>query len=88
MDSELIYLIAIGAVAGWIGSLLFSGKGSGLILNIILGVLGAIVGGWLFDKLNIELGTRPLVSSIIQASIGAFVVLWIWRLFGGGRRRT
>lgn len=87
MDLELIYLLIVGAVAGWIGSLLFKGRGSGLIINLILGVLGALVGNWLFEKLNINLGTSALVASLIRASVGAFVVLWIWTLFGGGRSK-
>lgn len=54
-------------------------------MNIVLGILGAIVGGWIFDKLDIQIG--GFKGAIITAAIGAFVVLWIFRFFGGGRRR-
>jgi uncharacterized membrane protein YeaQ/YmgE (transglycosylase-associated protein family) len=54
-------------------------------MNIILGILGAIVGGWIFDKLNIETG--GFSGSLITAAVGAFVILWLYRFLGGGRRR-
>ena len=73
---EFLYFLIIGAIAGWLGSLLFKGSGSGLIMNIILGILGAIVGGWLFGALGISAG-GGLVGSLIVAAIGAFLVQWI-----------
>ena len=82
---DWIYFLLVGALAGWIGSLLFKGSGSGLFMNIVLGILGAIVGGWIFEKLNIQIG--GFKGAVITAAIGAFVVLWIFRFFGGGRRR-
>ena len=80
-----IYILIVGAIAGWLGSLLFKGSGSGLLWNIILGVIGAVVGGWLFGQLNIQ--TSGLAGSILTAAVGSFVVLWIYRLIGGGRGR-
>ena len=82
---DWIYIILVGAVAGWLGSFLFKGSGSGLIWNVLLGVIGAIVGGWIFDKLNIQV--EGLTGSILTAAIGAFTILWIFRLIGGGKRR-
>ena len=82
---DWIYFLIVGALAGWLGSLLFKGSGSGLFMNIILGILGAIVGGWIFDKLNIETG--GFSGSLITAAVGAFVILWVYRFLGGGRRR-
>ena len=81
---DWIYIILVGALAGWLGSFLFRGSGSGLIWNVILGVIGAIVGGWIFAKLNIQVS--GLQGSILTAAIGAFVVLWVYRLVGGGRK--
>lgn len=81
---DWIYIILVGALAGWLGSFLFRGSGSGLIWNVILGVIGAIVGGWIFAKLNIQVS--GLKGSILTAAIGAFVVLWLYRLVGGGRK--
>ena len=80
-----IYIILVGGLAGWIGSFLYKGSGSGMIMNIVLGVIGAIVGGWIFDKLDIT--TSGFSGSLITAVVGAFVVLWVFRLIGGGRRR-
>ncbi len=86
LQMEIIYILLVGAVAGWLGSLLFRGRGSGLIINVLLGILGAIVGEWIFEKLNITISSG-LGGTIITAAIGAFVILWIYRFFGGGRPR-
>lgn len=83
---DWVYFLGVGALAGWLGSLLFKGSGSGLFMNILLGIVGAIVGGWIFEKLNIQIG-GGFKGSLITAAIGAFVVQWIYRFFGGGRRR-
>jgi len=82
---DWLYIIIVGAIAGWLGSFLFKGSGSGLIWNVLLGIIGAIVGGWLFDKLNIQ--TSGFGGSILTAAVGAFVLLWVYRLIGGGRNR-
>ena len=73
----------VGAIAGWLGSFLFKGSGSGLIWNLILGVAGAFVGGWLFNQLKIQ--SEGLGVTTLAAAIGAFVILWLFRLSGGGQ---
>lgn len=71
-----LYFIIIGALAGWIGSMLFKGRGSGLLLNIIIGIIGGVLGGWLISLLGFEAGSG-FVPSLITAAFGAFVLLWI-----------
>ncbi len=75
---DLLYIIVIGAVAGWLAGLIWKGGGSGLLWNIILGIVGSFVGGWLLAKLGvaIKIGS-PTVNLIITSVIGAVVVLFI-----------
>lgn len=80
-----IPVILVGMVAGWLGSLLFKGAGSGLIKNILLGVAGAVVGNQLFTWLDISVD--GLKGDILSATIGAFVILWIFRLIFGSPGR-
>lgn len=75
--------IITGAVAGWAGSLLFKGKGSGVIINILLGIGGAYVGTRLFNVLDID--TTGIVRSLLSAAVGAFVILWVFRMLFGRR---
>ncbi len=74
---EILYLIIIGAVAGYLASLVIP-NGFGLIGTIIVGIIGGVLGGKLLGGL-LNIGT-PLVSSILTAFIGAIVLLFIIRL--------
>lgn len=71
---EFVITLLIGAVAGWLGSMIFRGSGFGLIGNIIIGVLGGFVGYWLLGKLNVSLGTG-MIGSILTSALGAIVIL-------------
>lgn len=76
---ELLIFLAIGLVAGWLAGLLLGG--GGLLRNLIVGVIGAFVGGWLLSVANISLPVgHPLASQIITATIGAIVVLAVARV--------
>jgi uncharacterized membrane protein YeaQ/YmgE (transglycosylase-associated protein family) len=82
----IIGWIVLGLIAGWLAGLLMRGGGYGIIGDIVLGILGAIVGGWLTGVL---LG-RDMVNgfnleSLIVAVIGAVVLVAVSRLFTGGR---
>ena len=76
--SFLLYLL-FGAVAGWLAGVLFKGGGFGLLWNIIIGIVGGILGGWLMSLAGIEKG--GLVWELIVAVLGAGVLFWIVSLF-------
>jgi uncharacterized membrane protein YeaQ/YmgE (transglycosylase-associated protein family) len=76
--TSLLIFLAIGAVAGWLAGILMKGGGFGLLLNIVLGIVGAMVGGYLFGLLGIT--AYGLIGSIVTATVGAVVVLLLVRL--------
>ncbi len=77
--TALLIFLAIGLVAGWLASLILGG--GGLVRNLIVGVIGAFVGGWLLSAVGISLPIgNALLSQIITATIGAIVVILIARV--------
>jgi uncharacterized membrane protein YeaQ/YmgE (transglycosylase-associated protein family) len=70
--------IVLGLLAGFIGSKLVNRRGEGLILDILLGVVGAIVGGWLFTTFGASGVTGLNLYSLLVAVIGAVVVLMVY----------
>jgi uncharacterized membrane protein YeaQ/YmgE (transglycosylase-associated protein family) len=75
--SFLAWLI-LGLIAGFIGSKIVNKRGEGLLLDIILGIVGAIVGGWVFSLFGASGVTGLNIYSMIVAVIGAIVVLVIY----------
>jgi len=75
---NLIFFLAIGAVAGWIAGIIMKGGGFGLLVNMIIGVVGAIIGGFLFGLVGISTG--GLVGSLITAVAGAVALLFVIKL--------
>lgn len=81
MQMELLWFLLIGLIAGWIAGMLVGGGGSGLIGNMIVGVIGAFVGGFLFRSLDISVGGQ--FGPLITAVAGAVVLLYGIRLMRG-----
>lgn len=81
----IIGWIIIGGLAGWIASLMWKGSGSGLIVNILLGIAGAIVGGFVFRLLGME--STGAWGSLVTAVVGAFILLWLKAFFKHTRHR-
>jgi len=75
--------IIVGLIAGWLAGMLMKGSGYGLIGDLILGLIGAIVGGWLFSIILPSAEPSGLIGSIIVATIGAVVLVAIVRLVRG-----
>ena len=69
--------IVIGLIAGWLATQILGGRG-GLFYNLAVGLVGAIVGGFLFEKLRLEV-MPDFWGNLITATIGAIVFLLIWR---------
>ncbi len=75
----------VALVAGWLAGQIVRGTGFELIGDLILGIIGAFIGDWLLARIGIHLGTG-IVSAIINATIGAVLLLLVVRLLPGGGR--
>ena len=76
---DLLITLLIGALAGWLGSLVFRGAGFGLIGNIVIGILGSFVGTWVLGKLGWSFGSGFL-GQVLTGAAGAIVILVIVRI--------
>lgn len=80
---EFIWFILIGLVAGALAGQLVQGSGFGIIGDIVVGILGALLGGFLFSTFGVSTG-GGLIGSLIVATIGAVVLLFGLRLVNRG----
>jgi uncharacterized membrane protein YeaQ/YmgE (transglycosylase-associated protein family) len=76
---QLIGMIVIGAVAGYVAGLLYKGKGFGFLKNMLLGIAGSIVGGFLLRLIGFA--SFGIIGSIISALLGALALLWAFNTF-------
>ena len=72
---HIIVLIIIGILAGWLAGLIWKGKGFGTIGNLVVGVVGSFIGGFLFRLVGFHYG--GFIASVIAAVIGALILLFI-----------
>lgn len=72
---EFLWFILLGALSGWLAGLVWKGSGFGLIGNIVIGILGGILGGWIAKELGI--GGGGLLWQILIAIGGAWIILFI-----------
>jgi uncharacterized membrane protein YeaQ/YmgE (transglycosylase-associated protein family) len=77
---SIIGWIVLGLIAGFIGSKIVNREGSGIILDIVIGVIGALVGGWLFEAVGKAGVTGFNLYSMLVAIVGAVVLLVIYHL--------
>ena len=83
-NDGLITIILVGIVAGWLAGQIMRGGGFGLVGDLIVGVIGAFFGDWLFPRLGLHLGVG-VIAQIISAAVGAITLLFIIRLVAGNR---
>jgi uncharacterized membrane protein YeaQ/YmgE (transglycosylase-associated protein family) len=77
--------IILGLIAGWLAGKLVRGEGFGCIGDVILGLIGSVVGGWLFTKLGI-FHTNTFLYSLAAATVGAVILVAIAHLFFGSSK--
>jgi|SRR5271157_158107 len=82
----LVWWILLGLVAGWLAGKLARGRGFGCIGDILIGLIGSVVGGWIFTKLGI-VHANTFLFSLAAATVGAVVLVAIAHLFFGGKER-
>jgi uncharacterized membrane protein YeaQ/YmgE (transglycosylase-associated protein family) len=88
-NESLLVILLVGLVAGWLAGKVVRGAGFGIIGDILIGIVGAFIGNWALPKIGIHLGTG-VVSAIVNATLGAILLLLVVRLLGGSsgwRRR-
>ena len=96
-----IIMIIVGAISGTIAARIMKGETYGFIINSLLGIAGGVVGGFIFDKLNINAGSgivkvvedqfgvtlpQNIIGMIISATVGAIIILWVSKILGLGNR--
>ena len=74
----LIVFILVGALAGFLAGKVMTGHGLGLIWDIVVGILGALVGGWLAGLVGI--GVSNIVIEVVVAFVGACILLFLFRI--------
>jgi uncharacterized membrane protein YeaQ/YmgE (transglycosylase-associated protein family) len=76
----LIEILLIGLIAGWLAGKVMRGRGYGVLIDIVVGIIGSFLGGFVFGILGIYAGS--LIGRIIVAFIGAVILIWIVRKLG------
>ena len=79
---SVIGWLLVGLIAGWLAGKVSRGRGFGCIANIFLGLVGAVLGGWIFSQLGIV--RYGFIYSLAAATLGAVILVAIARLFCGG----
>jgi uncharacterized membrane protein YeaQ/YmgE (transglycosylase-associated protein family) len=74
---EWAWFILIGIAAGWLAGQIMKGGGYGLPVDLLLGIVGALLGGWIFGLLGISAG--GIIGALVTATIGAVVLIAIIR---------
>lgn len=97
--SNIVVMVLVGAVSGTLAARIMRGDNFGFIVNVLLGIAGAVVGGNIFDFLNLTPGAGivkiisktfgvdlplNLVGMIVSATIGAVIIMWVARFLRGG----
>ena len=82
---SLLVILAVGIAAGWLAGQIVQGTGFGLVGDLVVGVVGAFIASWNFPQLGINLGSG-ILSAIVEAAIGAILLLVIIRLIRGRSR--
>jgi len=81
-----LWWLIVGLIAGVLASMVMGGTGYGLIGDIIIGIVGAFVGGWIFSALGVASPLGGMAGTILVAFIGAVVLLFLIRLIRRGTR--
>jgi uncharacterized membrane protein YeaQ/YmgE (transglycosylase-associated protein family) len=77
--------IILGLIAGFLGSKIVNSSGQGMLMDIVLGIVGAVVGGLIFNFFGAAGVTGFNIYSLIVSVIGAIIVLWLYHTLAGRR---
>ena len=77
MLSGLIWTVVIGLIAGWLAGKVMKGRGYGVLMDIVLGIVGGMIGRFVFGMLG--LASWNVIGSIIVSFVGALILIWLVR---------
>lgn len=78
---DFVVFVIIGAFAGFLAAKIFKGKSYGFVVNLVVGIIGSIVGGWVFNALNIFADGGSFMINLITSTVGAILFLWVLSIF-------
>jgi uncharacterized membrane protein YeaQ/YmgE (transglycosylase-associated protein family) len=78
--NSIVVILVVGLIAGWLAGKIVRGSGYGIIGDIIIGIIGAFIGTWLWGVLKLPMIANFWVSAIVVATVGACILLFILRL--------
>src|SRR5947209_20443351 len=81
-NQSLLVILLVGVVAGWLAGKIVRGTGFGILGDLLVGIIGALIGDWFLPRLGVHLGTG-VVNAIVNATLGAVLLLLVVRLLGG-----
>jgi len=82
-DHDIIYILLMGLIAGWSAGKIMKGKGFGLVGDLVVGLVGALLGSWIFWQLGFA--AYGFVGSVLVALAGALLLLYALRMFKKGK---
>jgi len=77
MLSGLIWAVVIGLIAGWLAGTVMKGRGYGVLMDIVLGIVGGVIGRFVFGLLG--LSSWNVIGSIVVSFVGAVILIWLVR---------
>jgi uncharacterized membrane protein YeaQ/YmgE (transglycosylase-associated protein family) len=84
ISHPIVWWMIVGLLAGWLAGVVTRGRGFGCLADIVIGLVGAVIGGWVFSKLVIQ--TWGFFGSVAAATVGAVLLVAVARLLSGGER--
>jgi uncharacterized membrane protein YeaQ/YmgE (transglycosylase-associated protein family) len=84
ISHPIVWWMIVGLLAGWLAGVVTRGRGFGCLADIVIGLVGAVIGGWVFSKLGIR--AWGFFGSLAAATVGAVLLVAVARLFAGGER--
>jgi uncharacterized membrane protein YeaQ/YmgE (transglycosylase-associated protein family) len=81
ISHTVVWWILIGLLAGWLAGVVTRGRGFGCLADIVIGLVGAVIGGWVFSRLGIS--AWGFIGSLAAATVGAVLLVAVARLFSG-----
>jgi len=85
-NENLLVIILVGIIAGWLAGKIVRGTGFGIIGDLLVGIVGAFIGNWFLPRIGLHLGTG-IVSAIVNATLGAILLLLFVGVLRGGLGR-